>query len=1253
MPDGNYFDQFDPAQPQQSEGVPKDQALGIIRRNESGGQNIFSNVDVPGYTREQRGSGYYQIIPSTWQEGKRLAGVDPAQYPLAIDAPFDVQHRVASALYDRYGVQPWAGNPNTMADLHGQPNYFDRFDARPAPNYFDQFDQAHEPTSREIVEKAKQEPNQHLGKEGWKQLPMAQLDTGPTQNRPDVQAEVNASLAQDPLLRSVAVPTESELSPAGKALNEATGRITGAMGEAYRGTDLLTPSAQAFADKWGLGGDARALGVVLKAFNAAWAGGVQATYEAIKGLGLPEEAARDAAAYVESAGMTGAPHAPIMESLGAAGEGRAAVRAPAEVSPATEARMTPQPPAEASQPTAVQEATAEAPQATLEKVATGQPAPAAMPTLERMAQEAQGRNQAASSPEPQQAAAQTPEAAAMQEAAAPTGQLPETVVTAQKPTPEEMAAANAEPEQAPTAQAVPDLEQPGGEEPAPQPEAPPTEQPAPEQASSASPEAQTPEPAALYSFPGPLVEPFAEEAGRAMESLGRGAEEIKAGLAPTSLAGAKAVEYRLRREITGPAARAYDQAMFRIDDGRREVNKLPQAEQEESAYRFETGQKQSTPELQKAADELRSLTNEWTSKIQSLGKGHLENVIDNYMGHIWSNYQTNPGLVSAIASVVRRQPLRGKASFLKERFYPTQRAGIEAGLTPTTWNWVDTQMVKVHEMQKFYYGQKFADAMKADKIATWVPESEAWQAERDGMVRLNDRVFQPRLYGAGQAGPVIPGGYYAPADAARIFNNYMSSGIGDSLLYKGMNRANQALNSMQLGFSGFHASFVLADTAISKGALGLQQISRGELGRGIGNWLFGKTILPAAAQTFWQGRKVLNAWKDPATASPSSRMIADAYEKAGGRATMPDFFRANASGSFFKTVGDLKNPQSAGYEIWQMFKDAKGPLERAVAVPFKIAMRAVDTLQQPLMGYLVPRMKAGVFADLAQDWMRRNPAATLDQLSEAMTKVQDSVDNRIGQLNYDNLFWNKTLKDMAFIAMRSVGWNIGTVREIGGGFVDSASAIKAMAQGRAPQLTTRMAYVMELPIITAEIGAILTYLSTGRAPQSDSQSDLAGVLPLDYFYPPTGGVDQNGVPERRSIPGYMKDVIAFAHDPQQTIMNKTSPMLEALNELRTNRDYYGGIIYDPERDHMLPAYGDFLLNQTAPFSFRAAGRLESQGASSLDKSLAFFGFQPAPQSITQPEKGEAWEKRQRMQAYKRREKEAAKGNYTHFLNAPP
>ena len=84
-------------------------ALAAVRQRESGNRNVYNYkhaADPTGYTA----SGYYQIIDPTWREGAGMAGVDTNQYPTAIQAPFDVQHAVAKALYAKYGEMPWAAS---------------------------------------------------------------------------------------------------------------------------------------------------------------------------------------------------------------------------------------------------------------------------------------------------------------------------------------------------------------------------------------------------------------------------------------------------------------------------------------------------------------------------------------------------------------------------------------------------------------------------------------------------------------------------------------------------------------------------------------------------------------------------------------------------------------------------------------------------------------------------------------------------------------------------------------------------------------------------------------------------------------------------------------------------------------------------------------------------------------------------------------------------------------------------------------
>jgi hypothetical protein len=728
----------------------------------------------------------------------------------------------------------------------------------------------------------------------------------------------------------------------------------------------------------------------------------------------------------------------------------------------------------------------------------------------------------------------------------------------------------------------------------------------------------------------------------------RAGDEIKAILSPTSRGPkAKSMEYAVR-EHTAALAQSSQIAAHALEDARRTVAALPEREQLAVTDRAEKGAAQPTAELNAAIGALRRAQDEWLGKIRGLGKGYLDDAIQDYMGHIWSNYrewsagqQTAPTQAQMDeqnrSAAAAKRPLRGRGEFLKPRTFDTQAEGMAAGLIPATTNPIDMQLLKLRSMQRFYHGTRFAEALKQSGLATWVPVDDTGSATAAGYAKLDDTVFQPRIRSDAQYGVVETGNWMAPEPAARVFNNYMSQGLMASVptIYEGIRGTANALNGLQLGFSGFHATFTALDSMHSQTALGLQQLSKGDVGKGLATLA---TAPAAPYTTFKRGAALRQAYLDPASASPEIKPVLDAMIRGGGRIGMDSFYRSTASGPFFRTLKDLKNPSGAFNEAWQMVKPSPGdPLgvqaSHILSGALRIGGRLVDTSMQPLMGYVVPRMKLGVFSNMAQDWLARNPGAGPEQVSEAMTKAWDSVDNRMGQLVYDNLFWNKTLKDLAFITTRSVGWNVGTIRELGGAAVDTAAQGRQLLRGRAPELTNRMAYAIAMTVNSAIIGATMTYLATGKGPQSL----------MDYFYPPDGTVQPNGAMNRLSIPGYVKDVIDWTKAPIQTALNKTNPLLETGAELINNRDYYGGIIYHSGRDNPFLAYPEYLLNQTLPFSARATMKLHGQGATPSQQLLGFWGIQPAPQSIVNPAKGEAYNRRQDNLAYKRRLKENAQG----------
>lgn len=279
-----------------------------------------------------------------------------------------------------------------------------------------------------------------------------------------------------------------------------------------------------------------------------------------------------------------------------------------------------------------------------------------------------------------------------------------------------------------------------------------------------------------------------------------------------------------------------------------------------------------------------------------------------------------------------------------------------------------------------------------------------------------------------------------------------------------------------------------------------------------------------------------------------------------------------------------------------------------------LTANVIQSTAAPLFEHYIPAVKRGAFASEMEDWLRANPGATQEMIDKEAVKVADSIDNRFGELNNDNLFWNKKLKQAGQIALLSPTWNLGTIREIGGGLKDAAVATGEKG------LSRRTAYVAGLAFNTALMSSIYQYLKTGKAPE-DAR---------DLMAPRTGGRDAtSGQPERAMTPGYQKDVYAFGYDFPHHILdeaaNKLNPALSTGIGLAENKDYRDLPIYRPHGATPLPGdnqrFLDYLTEQFLPISINQAKQGAKKG-SNIGTVERLFSIRPAPGYITAPERTE-------------------------------
>lgn len=616
------------------------------------------------------------------------------------------------------------------------------------------------------------------------------------------------------------------------------------------------------------------------------------------------------------------------------------------------------------------------------------------------------------------------------------------------------------------------------------------------------------------------------------------------------------------------------------------------SEKEQMAFQMnmDTGKSQGNPHLDTAAKALRSILDAKRDEVRALGTGKLDVYHDNYFPRRFKpKGEKEPAGGNIETRAYTRRPLAGTKTALKARTFATLKEALDAGHVPEYTNPVTMVKAHLYDMDRYILATKVMQEMKDRGLLRFVkaglakpggevtPHTTKKGELISGYRTVDDAAFTVYAPRTSEGAVAIRGHYAAPEDAARVLNNFLNPGLRGSSFYDIPAAWGNNLNMAQLGLSLYHATFTGINSVLSKQAVQLQAISRGDFST------LGKTLSPRNA-TLIQGDRMLREILRPGSVGGDIPALVDAFEAGGGRARLDSFYRG-ASADFMKA-----------------FRQRQG---------LRMAQKAVPALFEaaayPVMQMFVPRAKLGAFADLARLELERlgkeGKAGDRDAMREAMGRAWDSIDNRFGQLTYDNLFWSRTLKDLTQLSIRSVGWQIGSGREFGGAAIDLYN-VKGKFQRKEPLLTPRMAYTLSTVTSVGLMGAIYGYMN-GHPPQELK----------DYFYPK--GADG----KRIVFPTYMRDAMtaktaadAAMHldmkPATQTVLNKLNPAPQEVWEMLTNQDFYGDPIHNTQdsRVQQMKDIGAYMIGQYTPLSLR---RRYGQ-ASSVSQLL---GIMPAPQEL--------------------------------------
>ena len=439
-------------------------------------------------------------------------------------------------------------------------------------------------------------------------------------------------------------------------------------------------------------------------------------------------------------------------------------------------------------------------------------------------------------------------------------------------------------------------------------------------------------------------------------------------------------------------------------------------------------------------------------------------------------------------------------------------------------------------------------------------------------------------------GMQVLGHWVMPSGAAQILRNYTSPGLAMNPIYNAVRVGSNILNSAQLGLSAFHLGFTSLDAAASRMAVAIEDVMRhGRPGRAA---MTLASVPFAPVTNIRLGGRVRNEVLHPGTESAEIAGIVRMLEAAGGRVGQDHIYMTDFTRRMKRAFHEAK-------DAWFI-----GDVPASARAAWNAPWAAIEQMMRPIMEYVVPRQKLGVFADLARREMERlGPNATVEQTRAAMRAAWDSVDNRLGQVVYDNLFYNRAAKDVALIAFRAYGWQLGKYREGFGALTDTGRYLADKARGRDAEFTHRMAYVPALLLVVGTLGGVTHRMMTGQDPEGQ-----------DWFMPKTGEMDKNGLPVRLNFPSYLKDVFAYAKHPVTSFGHSLNPMFSALFDLLSNKDFYDVQIRnedDPISKQAASVLG-FGLKTMTPFAVSGALKLREDDAPLWKQVAPFFGITPAP-----------------------------------------
>jgi hypothetical protein len=547
-----------------------------------------------------------------------------------------------------------------------------------------------------------------------------------------------------------------------------------------------------------------------------------------------------------------------------------------------------------------------------------------------------------------------------------------------------------------------------------------------------------------------------------------------------------------------------------------------------------------------------------------------------------------------------KKPLRGTRGFFKQSTLSDISEGIALGGVPKSYNPITMFKMSYADGMKYITAQNMWKTLGESNLTKFVKQGDV-APER--FEKINDNISKKYF-------PIKEQGeWWVDEGAARLINNHLSKDyIRSTELGKGLMWLKNNFTAIELGLSAFHATAETMETISSSIGEGLRKtINLGIFGGEPKKILEGLADIPKSIITPYTKAKVAGEamkfimnekeyintpeGKSFIKKFPDAANLIHDYFVGGGTIGMHDDYKINSIKALRESLKEKSDDPAYKY--------------------IKAGVMAIPAMNERAMSFLfdkyIPRLKLGMFlreqAISLVENQKRLEKGTITR-TELARRNMAFVDDRLGEMNFDNLFWDRTFKTSMQFMFRSVTWKLGNLRAMGGAPIEQAIEFRnAFRENRSPILQPKMAWLFGMTVMQVAAASLL-------------QGFMAKKKLKDFKDVVSPQINENDEKERLVLPTYFKDMLHFYHSPVKYVTGSFAGDIGRFYELQQNKDFFGYEIYDPQAPASEKAkeIGEYFLPK--PFSFTNLAQMKAKDEGLVKQSLSFLGFTKAPKYIT-------------------------------------